>query len=175
LLEYYQLFFPYRKIKDQPWPPPNECIPVIRKATNSTSFQKSFLKLLTHINDTHAAGVSIGSPAIQGIREGKDEILLAALDCISGTDNKAGPSIDVKVYPNPVTSGSVTVSLFLAEHSVGTVTLIDLTGNVILKENRSFAVGEQTFELDLQEAAPGVYLLKIDTGKRIWVGKVAVR
>lgn len=69
----------------------------------------------------------------------------------------------------------MTVSLFLTDYSAVTVTLIDLTGKVILKENRPFTAGQQTFVLGLQDAAPGFYLLKAETGKGLWVGKLEIR
>ncbi|MCX6223774.1 MAG: T9SS type A sorting domain-containing protein, partial [Bacteroidia bacterium] len=118
---------------------------------------------------------SVVAPTIQGIHEGKDEILLAALDCISGTDSEAVQPFTVSVYPNPATSGSVMVSVNLSENSGITLSLIDLSGKMILQEIRSCPAGEQTFVLDLQNAAPGFYLLKTQTRNGSAVSKLAVR
>lgn len=47
-------FFPYRNIMDQPWDITlYQFIPLIRQATTLDNFHKTFLKLVTKINDTH--------------------------------------------------------------------------------------------------------------------------
>ena len=115
------------------------------------------------------------APTIQGIRDGEDEILMAALDCLSGTGKKVSNPFAVTVYPNPATSGTATVSLNLSENSEITLSLIDLTGKTNLRENRSLSAGEQTIRLDLQKVAPGFYLLKTETVQGSTVVKLEIR
>ena len=44
---------------------------------------------------------TIVSPTVEGIRHGEDEILLAALDCLTGVVELRAKGIELRVYPNP--------------------------------------------------------------------------
>jgi len=102
---------------------------------------------------------SVVAPTIQGIREGKDEILLAALDCISGNPQTISRSFDIILYPNPTFTGTVQVSLKNSQNSDITLSLMDLTGRILRTETRFCYAGEQTLTFNLKDITPGLYLL----------------
>ena len=113
-------------------------------------------------------------PTIQGIRNGEDEILMAALDCLSATDVSAVNALRVLVYPNPVTGGKLNISVSLAQNSDIKLSLIDLTGRSVLMESRLCMAGEQTLTLDLGGIAPGIYMLNTRCREQSSYAKIRV-
>jgi hypothetical protein len=118
---------------------------------------------------------SVVTPTIQGIREGKDEILLAAFDCISGTKDIIANKMDIKVYPNPLTSGSVRVSFRLENTGNIQLSLVDATGNTIKQTSHSFPAGDQDLQLDLANLPSGLYFLKANTQSGTATQKIVIR
>ncbi len=114
-------------------------------------------------------------PTIKGIREGIDEILMAALDCFSGTDNPMVRNIPVNVYPNPVITGSVKVHLSLDQDSEITFSVMDLTGKIIEQEVQFCPAGDQILELDLNAIAPGLYILETRSRWNVATTKLVIR
>jgi hypothetical protein len=119
---------------------------------------------------------SVVAPTIQGIRQGRDEILMAALDCLSGIGETELNSLNVTAYPNPVAiSGTVSLSFTLKAGSAITLSLIDITGKSILEEKRFCAAGSQTIDINLNGVAAGFYHLKIQSNNEAAYTKLIVR
>ena len=119
---------------------------------------------------------SVVAPTIQGIRQGRDEILLAALDCLSGIGETSLAPLMVSVYPNPAAaSGTVKLSFTLKAGSVITLSLFDITGKSILEDRSTCPAGSQTIDLDLNGVAAGFYHLKIQSDDESAYTKLIVR
>lgn len=118
---------------------------------------------------------SIVAPTIKGIREGQDEILLAALKCHSGFDKQELKPFVINVFPNPVTSGSVKISFSMDQNSEFNISLIDLTGRKIHQDSQMYSAGEQTIHLDLSQIVPGVYLLKAQNNRESVITKLIIQ
>lgn len=117
---------------------------------------------------------SVVAPTIDGIRDGRDEILLAALSRISGIHPQAIKNFNVAVYPNPA-AGSVNVSLTLEHQSGIRISLIDLAGRTVQETIFSCQAGEQSVTLDLLNTTPGLYFLKAQNDRETKVTKLIIR
>ena len=88
-------------------------------------------------------------------------IWLATHKAKSSTGINSVESSDLKLYPNPVTAGKLTID-FGGSEIVSQVQLLDLTGKII----RNFQNGSgQLQTIDLSELHSGVYLCRVSTGK----------
>ena len=74
------------------------------------------------------------------------------------------PALSINAYPNP-TSGLVDVEIFCENCSADftyPMTVTDLYGKVILKENVTIADGRATIKLDLSNVSAGVYMINVN-------------
>ena len=117
---------------------------------------------------------SVVSPSIAGIREGKDEILQAALKCISGISQNESQSFSVTVFPNPVTSGSAMTSISLKQSGKLQFTVSDIQGKIVKGWTGYYQAGQFTERIDLTDAAPGIYFLKITSERNTLIRKILV-
>jgi alpha-amylase len=75
------------------------------------------------------------------------------------------PSIIVKNYPDPF-STVTTVSFTLPEKSLTNVQLYNLQGQLVRQIlNKELAAGKHRVDLQTPDLAPGIYMLKLTTGK----------
>ncbi|NII25032.1 DUF1939 domain-containing protein [Pseudoflavitalea sp. X16] len=75
------------------------------------------------------------------------------------------PSIIVKNYPDPF-STVTTVSFTLPEKSLTNVQLYNLQGQLVRQVlNKELAAGKHQVDLQTPDLAPGIYMLKLTTGK----------
>jgi hypothetical protein len=84
-----------------------------------------------------------------------------------GVLDAAAISSDITVYPNPA-AGSATIGYFLGEQTAVDISLYDLNGKKsgTLLQTVQHA-GRQSVSIDLDgKYAPGIYLLKIEAGRR---------
>jgi len=122
-------------------------------------------------------GVKIDSivlPTIAGIREGKDEILLAALDCISGIRQSDHAFFSMNVYPNPATGSNVRISIHLKQPGSLMFILADIAGKTVRTWEASYQAGEQTETINLSDIAPGIYFLKVTNEGNALTRKIMV-
>ncbi|MCX6225042.1 MAG: S41 family peptidase [Bacteroidia bacterium] len=117
---------------------------------------------------------TIVSPTIAGIREGKDEILQAALDCISGITPQDSPLFSVAVYPNPVSNGLATISISQEQPGKLQFTVADINGKTVKGWTGYYQAGQFTERIDLTDAAPGIYVLKVTNEQRTLIRKIQV-
>ena len=80
-----------------------------------------------------------------------------------------------KVYPNPA-SANATVSFTLPEAINGRITLVDLAGHErqLLKPQTSYAKGQHSINVDLNNVPEGIYLLTLYTNKGVQTQRVIV-
>jgi hypothetical protein len=117
---------------------------------------------------------SIVSPTIKGIREGRDEILEAALKCTSGTGPRDSQSFSVSVFPNPVTNGSAMISISLEKSGNLRFLVTDINGKTMKEWTGYHGAGMGTESIDLAGAAPGIYILKVTDDRNTLIRKIIV-
>jgi hypothetical protein len=73
---------------------------------------------------------------------------------------------NLKLMPNPA-SYTTTISFEGLDETPGTISLVNLSGNLIkvLVANETLRKGTNTFQLDLTGLEPGIYLISINTNK----------
>jgi len=79
----------------------------------------------------------------------------------------------LSVYPNP-TNGKFTVSIANAEATDMTVELVNISGQVVYR-NEVKAVYSYNEDIDASEFAKGVYYLKVNNGEEVKVEKIVVQ
>ena len=77
------------------------------------------------------------------------------------------------VYPNPA-HDKVTVSIDVKEQTGFNLTLRDMSGRVILSEDREGTAGINAYELDLKGFAKGIYMLEVQSANDKWKSKVII-
>jgi carboxyl-terminal processing protease len=106
---------------------------------------------------------SIVPLTINGIRQGRDEILNAALDCLTGSDNVTPAKYALTVCPNPVSSGAACVTFTLEKHAVVRLSLFDINGRMIRQMETEALPGENSVVFELDSAAAGMYVLVLSS------------
>lgn len=117
---------------------------------------------------------SVVSPTIAGIREGRDEILQAALKCISGIKPQDSPSFGVTVFPNPVITGSAMISISLEKSGNLRFLVTDINGKTMKEWTGYHQAGKGNESIDLAGAAPGIYILKVTDERNTLIRKILV-
>ncbi len=115
---------------------------------------------------------SVVSPTIAGIREGRDEILEAALKCISGKTPDEPQTFSVTVFPNPVSNGSAMTSISLKQSGKLQFTVSDIQGKTVKAWTGYYQAGQFTERIDLTDAVPGIYFLKITSERNTLIRKM---
>jgi len=118
---------------------------------------------------------SIVSPTIAGIRLGKDEILEAALDCLTKVEENQLPNNNVLVFPNPVSDQKINIELTLETNANITVLLYNLTGEIILQQSKNGIQGDNILNLKLPNIAAGLYFLQVKYENQLLNTKVIVK
>lgn len=67
----------------------------------------------------------------------------------------------LQVYPNP-TAGMLNVT-YTSEKGTTQMSLLDLSGRVIMSQSFKSVAGENTQQLDLSRIAKGAYMLNVQT------------
>lgn len=93
------------------------------------------------------------------------------LEDIAQLENK--PGLFVRVSPNPVYSGMVSVEIGGGQEGVVDLTLYDLTGRMVLSRS-TYMQDRFTYELDLQGIESGLYLLKVSIGSESHSERIVV-
>lgn len=71
------------------------------------------------------------------------------------------PRVQLKdLHPNPV-GKSLSYVLSVPDNSSSVIEIVDLSGRVVIKEEKNLPPGEQTVELDLSNLNEGIYFLKV--------------
>jgi hypothetical protein len=76
----------------------------------------------------------------------------------------------VRVYPNP-TSGSLSIDTYFDEPTTVGLEVMDLQGRTVAR-TQSYAVGEYTYDVNLQSYPDGIYLVRIQTDQGVALKKI---
>ncbi len=89
-----------------------------------------------------------------------------------GTETMSTPApkpMEVSIYPNPISYGDVTIQF--VEQKNATITIYNLTGKVVRKTHQK---GLQT-QLSTDQMAPGVYMIRLESGNQSVVKKLIIQ
>jgi hypothetical protein len=112
-------------------------------------------------------------PTIEGIRQGRDEILETAMNCnILSSDPGHREPQALSVFPNP-SGGRITIGFRITGVEAATLEVLDLTGNpVFLRSLTREDLARQTLEIDPSGWADGIYVCLLKSGAGISCRKV---
>lgn len=113
-------------------------------------------------------------PTIQGIREGRDEVLefalgLELLNCEFGIDD-VSINKEIRIYPNP-TSGELRIEMSDMRYVICDIEISDVFGRKQKGENRR-QKAEREIVLDISALQAGFYFVKITTENGTLIRKV---
>jgi hypothetical protein len=112
-------------------------------------------------------------PTIEGIRQGKDEVLDYAFNCALVEINKlTAPNESLNIYPNPFFS-SAKLEYSLTQNSEVTIEIYGMNGKIIstlLKTTQP--AGKHTVEFDGSELPTGVFYCMLKTGNQVRTKKI---
>jgi hypothetical protein len=100
-----------------------------------------------------------------------DSVVVDVETCGSGIDENYSQQ-SIKVYPNPG-DGLMTVEMPVAENELITLYVFDVLGHEIYSDN--IETNNTTFKFDISGLEPGIYYLKIDTGKSQYLHKLFIK
>ncbi|NOX48866.1 MAG: T9SS type A sorting domain-containing protein [Chlorobi bacterium] len=78
---------------------------------------------------------------------------------------------NVRIYPNP-SNGILKVELNPNEKSMIRISVMDLLGQKVFEEKASFEQGTQTEMIDLNFLENGLYILKLESGNKVYNEKI---
>lgn len=109
---------------------------------------------------------SIVTPTIKGIREGRDEVLEAALDCLINSSDQKDLRIvsqpEINIFPNPVTQD---LHFTFTSDWTGyfTASVLNITGQTVARRTLIKSSPTQEFNLDIASCSSGNYILKVES------------
>ena len=98
---------------------------------------------------------------------------IPASECTTGIADNRSESLNVLVYPNP-SNGIINISVKDDKTSNTTITVLTLDGRVILAEQLG-SVKDVLKEINLSNAAKGIYFIKLTKGEETIFSKVIVQ
>lgn len=90
---------------------------------------------------------------------------------ISASNAEDVTSLSLAVYPNP-TDHAINVSFTSDNEEEYTMTLVDITGRILMSETQVALIGENEKPLDLQNLTTGIYFLIIHKGENVMQTRV---
>jgi len=122
---------------------------------------------------TQRVGVRIDTfvtPTIKGIREGRDEVMEAALDCLTKTNEPVGQEEFISIYPNP-SQGRITIDYIEKSNKENyQISIYDVGG----KKIEELMINSLPADLNLQHLTAGVYELKMNSANRSFNSKLVI-
>ncbi|HNY06755.1 MAG TPA: T9SS type A sorting domain-containing protein, partial [Bacteroidales bacterium] len=95
-------------------------------------------------------------------------------DVIYDVNNLNLPANSLKVYPNPA-NGQFTVSLPETKATTSQVALYDFTGRCVYSTMKYVNASENSFSVSTENFTPGLYILQVRSGEKIYNQKVLVK
>ncbi len=117
---------------------------------------------------------TIVSPTVTGIRQGRDEILDAAFDCLVGIDHTNKAVANISVYPNPVSDYSLYIDIRLENSMDISCSLFNMNGTMIRQQSMNCVQGNNMLLFKIPDVSSGLYFLKVQYGNEIMNTKVVV-
>jgi carboxyl-terminal processing protease len=108
---------------------------------------------------------SVVSPTIAGIRNGRDEILEAALTCLTDVHNSSSDNLQLNMFPNPVTN-KLTIAFVEDKLHDLDICLFNILGEIVFSSKDQNIAYEKT--IDLSSLANGIYFIELNIdGNRV--------
>ena len=82
---------------------------------------------------------------------------------------------DFTTYPNPTNSNTLNIIYDSRAYKMVNLSLYDLNGRLLSKQQESSKIGAQTFSMDIASLPQGEYIIELDDGKRKGVAKFMVQ
>lgn len=101
---------------------------------------------------------NIVTPTIQGLRDGKDEMLEWITGCPTSIATVSKGIDQVELMPNP-TREQLNIRFNAAKNMTVKLIVIDLIGSVKLNQQQQSTAGANNWQLPVNELVPGVYFL----------------
>ncbi len=93
---------------------------------------------------------------------------------ISGVNSENRKEVKFNTYPNP-SNGKLVVNLMQGEQDNLLLTVIDLDGRTVFKQDYGHPGAFFSRSLDLEYLASGVYLLKLENGSILYLERIVIR
>ncbi|HNW89792.1 MAG TPA: M4 family metallopeptidase [Bacteroidales bacterium] len=77
----------------------------------------------------------------------------------------------LEIYPNPVNE-MLNINLFSNEQQTVNIELLDLQGKLLESRTESAEKGQNSYQLDMNEKASGIYFIRMSTNKGIYNNKI---
>jgi C-terminal processing protease CtpA/Prc len=112
-------------------------------------------------------------PTIEGIRQGKDEVLDYAFNCaLVSVDKLTIPTGEMNIFPNPF-NNSTRLEYSLPQNSDVTIEIHDMNGKIVstfLDETQP--AGKYSIEFDGSAVPTGVFYCRLKTGNQVMTKKI---
>ena len=82
---------------------------------------------------------------------------------------------DFTLYPNPTNSNNLNIIYDSRAYRMVNLSLYDLNGRLLSKQQKSSEIGAQTFSIDIASLPQGEYIIELHDGKRKGVAKFMVQ
>jgi len=143
------------------------------------------------IIDTPFDGIRRGSIAFTDINgNGHADVLITGLNSsgkritklytndgiVNSTDELILRSnLDVTMYPNPTKSDILNVRFKSSVSGLMSIDVYDINGRLLVKQRKNLEMDTQAISVDVGALAPGIYFIRLESGKRVGVAKFVVQ
>lgn len=103
---------------------------------------------------------------------GEAEDYFVSIDFETAVNDETKADLQFELAPNPATN-NVTLSFANLSSKVNSISLFDLTGNVVLNKSNIEIVDKST-EFDVSTLSKGLYIVKIQTDNGVFSKTLAV-
>ncbi|WP_158605907.1 S41 family peptidase [Taibaiella sp. KBW10] len=103
---------------------------------------------------------TIVSPTIQGLREGRDELLERITGCTTSMKPVASTIQLLELMPNPVHQ-ELALSLLSSGRSTVKIVINDLSGGLRLSREEHALPGDNIWKINVESLSPGLYFLQV--------------
>ena len=112
-------------------------------------------------------------PTIEGIRQGKDEVLDYAFNCaLVGINNLMVPNENLNVFPNPFLT-ITRVEYSISQNSKVTIEIHDVNGKIVSTLlDKTQPAGKYTIDFDGSELPTGGFYCRLKTGNQVMTKKI---
>lgn len=109
----------------------------------------------------YATGIAANGNGASGGDAGASSTLVVELDPnVSNTNELSNQMIQLSAFPNP-TNGLFELNLSSRQAGTVQVVVLDMQGRVLKQQNANLGLGLNTLQLDVQDAANGVYMVQV--------------
>lgn len=133
--------------------PATDGIPVFQVISNEKDYAFPFANVVINDNDQWFNG---------GFGDGNTPILDIGLTTVIGTDDKPLADNVMSIYPNPVISDDLMVSIHFEKATSANITVADLSGKVMSFTSHD-ALTQEKIKIDTHEFKAGEYFIRVAT------------